>query len=464
MDLQAKPVEFLRLPPEIRNQIYHHVLSEPQGLSLNSLRRPALLATSRQIQQEASPILFASNHSRFNLSRSHPGWDPNIIFGPSTGMFLRNMQAYMTHIVRIDVHATIHFIFGTRFFPTFRIEVKCGRVHIKLDVTDSRRYARSLCLPILQALHEQIELIAGLSAGNTNLSNVRFAFVVPKLTAGLFLSMAAPAVQSSSKWRTTPPHIRYKSTVKTTTDTRPSNSRFLDLPGEIRNVIYNLVLEETICDYVLNLHDFRIPIPKLALVCKQIFREVVGVQFTKDDSEFYWQGHDSGGDLDFSVTQTPMLSADTQRWAERCAMLGAPLNFKHLVFYAPACHGTEPSASRRTWCIHVENGTARVEFPTASTERECAEIWKNNMSKELSEIMHQHKTKSLGIPELEAFRFLLGRFNLHEHFRGKSLHPQALMSNDPDMVRLKATYLGCHLETHPWKYYTESSRLGMHET
>jgi hypothetical protein len=156
MDLQAKPVEFLRLPPEIRNQIYHHVLSEPQGLSLNSLRRPALLATSRQIQQEASPILFASNHSRFNLSRSHPGWDPNIIFGPSTGMFLRNMQAYMTHIVRIDVHATIHFIFGTRFFPTFRIEVKCGRVHIKLDVTDSRRYARSLCLPILQALHEQI--------------------------------------------------------------------------------------------------------------------------------------------------------------------------------------------------------------------------------------------------------------------------------------------------------------------
>lgn len=145
MDLQAKTVEFLRLPPEIRTQIYHHVLSEPQGLSLNSLQRPVLLATSRQIQQEASPILFASNHFGFNLSRSHPGCDPNIILRPSTGMFLRNMQAYMTHIVRINVHATIHFTFWTRFFTTFRIEVKRGRVHIKLDVTDSRRYARSLC-------------------------------------------------------------------------------------------------------------------------------------------------------------------------------------------------------------------------------------------------------------------------------------------------------------------------------
>ncbi|KAG9588334.1 hypothetical protein KCU77_g8169, partial [Aureobasidium melanogenum] len=200
--------------------------------------------------------------------------------------------------------------------------------------------------------------------------------------------MAAPAVQSSSEWRTIPPHIRYESTVKTTTDSRPSKSRFLDLPGELRNVIYYLVLEETTCDHILNLHDFRIPIPKVALVCKQIFREVVSVQFTKDSSEFYWQGHDSGGDLDFFVTQTLMPPADTQRWAEICAMLGAPLNFKHLVFHAPACHGTEPSASRRTWCIHVENGTARVESPIASSERECAEIWKNNMSKELSEIMH----------------------------------------------------------------------------
>ena len=158
--------------------------------------------------------------------------------------------------------------------------------------------------------------------------------------------------------------------------------------------------------------------------------------------------------MDFSVTQSPMLSTDTRLWAETCAMLGAPLRFRHLRFCAPSCHGTGPSTTRRTWCIHVEDGTVRVEILNASTGRECAEIWEKKMTKALSEIMHQHGTYSLGIPELEAFRILLGRFNLHEHFKGRSLHPQALMSKDPEMIRLKATYLGCHLETHPWDYYT----------
>lgn len=276
---------------------------------------------------------------------------------------------------------------------------------------------------------------------------------------------ALSVVQSASKRRTTPPHIRYKfkaeaativaKTVRqgTTANHRPSKPGLLVLPGELRNLIYDFVVEETTCDFVLNLYDFRISIPKLALVCKQIFREVVSVQFTRDNSMFRWQGHDSGGDLDFSITQSSMLSADTQRWAERCAMLGASLSFKHLRFYAPSCHGTEPSTTRRTWCIHVENGTARVEILTASTGSECAEIWEKNMTNGLSEIMHQHKTKSLGIPELEAFRLLLGRFNLHEHFRGRSLNPQAFMSSNPEMIRLKATYLGCHLETHPWEFY-----------
>ncbi|KEQ66778.1 uncharacterized protein M437DRAFT_62952 [Aureobasidium melanogenum CBS 110374] len=285
--------------------------------------------------------------------------------------------------------------------------------------------------------------------------------------------MAAQSMVGSPSRRTTPPdHFEWEAATigvkalrqKTIVKDRPHKPMFLCLPGELRNAIYELVLEETTCGLILNLHKFRIPIPKLALVCKQIFREVSSVQFTNDDSEFYWQGHDSGGDLDFSVIQTPMLSTDTRCWAERCAMLGAPLHFKHLVFHAPASHGTGPSTTRRTWCIHVGNGIARVECASAPTKRECAKTLENNMTKELSEIMHQHKTNSLGIPELEAFRLLLGRFNVHEHFKGRSLRPQALMSNDPEMTRLKVTYLGCHLETHPWEYYTEETKSEIHGT
>ncbi|KAG9668067.1 hypothetical protein KCU95_g17814, partial [Aureobasidium melanogenum] len=185
------------------------------------------------------------------------------------------------------------------------------------------------------------KLIADLLARFINISNIHFGFIDFELTAGLFLSMAVQSmVRSPSRRKTPPDQFEWKvATIgvkalrqKTIVKDRPHKPTFLCLPGELRNAIYELVLEETTYDLILNLHVFRIPIPKLALACEQIFREVLSVHFTKDDSGFYRQGHESGGDLDFSVIQTPMLSTDTRRWAERCAMLGAPLHFKHLGF------------------------------------------------------------------------------------------------------------------------------------
>lgn len=159
MQLEAKTVELLHLPPEIRNQIYHHVLSQPRGIFLNSLQRPSLLATCRQVQQEALPIFFSSNQFEFHLSRPYPACDrndQNLILKPQTGIFLRNIQAYMTHVVSINVHATIRYKDWNGFFTTFRISVKGGRVHIELDVTKLIGSARSLCIPILSALEEHI--------------------------------------------------------------------------------------------------------------------------------------------------------------------------------------------------------------------------------------------------------------------------------------------------------------------
>lgn len=159
MDSQAKTIGLLDLPPEIRNQIYHDVLSQPRGIFLNSLQRPSLLATCRQVQQEALPIFFSSNQFEFHLSRPYPACDrndQNLILKPQTGIFLKNIQAYMTHIVSINVHATIRYKDWNGFFTTFRIRVKGDHVHIELDVTRLIGSARSLCIPILEALEERI--------------------------------------------------------------------------------------------------------------------------------------------------------------------------------------------------------------------------------------------------------------------------------------------------------------------
>lgn len=156
MDSQAKTVGLLHLPPEIRNQIYHHALSESRGLFLNSLQRPSLLATCRQIQQEALPIFFFSKHFDFHLSRPYPACDRNMILKPQTGIFLDHVQAHMTHIVSINVHATIRYKDWNGFFTTFRIRIKGGRVCIELDVTKLIGSARSLCIPVLSALEERI--------------------------------------------------------------------------------------------------------------------------------------------------------------------------------------------------------------------------------------------------------------------------------------------------------------------
>ena len=157
MDPQAKTVGFLQLPPEIRNQIYHHVLTQTRGLFLNSLERPAIAATCRQIQQEALSILFSSNRFELHLSRPFPGHDPDMLLKPRTGLFLRNVEAYMTHIVAINVHATIRYKSWNGFFTTFRIRVtKNGHVQIELDVTNLIGRAKSLCVPMLLVLDEQI--------------------------------------------------------------------------------------------------------------------------------------------------------------------------------------------------------------------------------------------------------------------------------------------------------------------
>ncbi|KAK7519306.1 uncharacterized protein IWZ02DRAFT_433845 [Phyllosticta citriasiana] len=75
---QQKTSPFLRLPGELRNQIYEHLLTSPSLPSLQQKARnchtatacsklpradihPAILSTCRQIHAEATPILYARN-------------------------------------------------------------------------------------------------------------------------------------------------------------------------------------------------------------------------------------------------------------------------------------------------------------------------------------------------------------------------------------------------------------------
>lgn len=156
-----------------------------------------------------------------------------------------------------------------------------------------------------------------------------------------------------------------------------------------------------------------------------------------------------------------MLSQRARRWAKLCAAAGVVISLRHFNFCASFSHGTDPSHKKRLyWNIEASEGVVSVKAAMGSMEvpetTDCMEIWRSNMERGLKEILHQHGTKVLGIAELGAFRLLLQRFSLLSHFRGRNTSPQALRSDDPKMIKLKAEYLGCHLETHPWDFYQQT--------
>ncbi|KAI5246625.1 hypothetical protein E4T43_02539 [Aureobasidium subglaciale] len=280
------------------------------------------------------------------------------------------------------------------------------------------------------------------------------------------LAMAPSPVQSSaqsrpkytrSKLRAQAARIRAKGTRQQPIPTYdPSKPSFLDLPGEVRNLIYDLVVQDMPCAGTLNLYTFRIPTPSMALACKQILGEVM--DYVVQDLRFRWTGDKSGGGFDFSVTQTPLLSVSTRVYLDACTAAGMHFSLRHLNFCAPCSHGTSPFSERYYWDLETANGKATV---TTSRKDEgtdaCVQIWQTNMEKGVMEIMQQHRTKSLGVAELVALRQLLSRFSLHGHFGARSTRPEALDSENAEMIRLKGEYLGCHLETHPWEFYQMSS-------
>lgn len=267
----------------------------------------------------------------------------------------------------------------------------------------------------------------------------------------------------------------------TSTEQFHSVFRFLHLPAEVRNQIYDLAVKDLPCksytgcnkdspcknglecnkELPLNLYELHVRMPGLGFTCKQMFREVLSIQLSGHESKFRWAGHESGGALDFSIIQTPMLSQRACRWAKLCAAAGVVISLRHFNFCASFFHGTDPSHKKRLyWNIEASEGVVSVEAAMGSMEvpetTDCMEIWRSNMERGLKEILHQHGTKVLGIAELGAFRLLLQRFSLLSHFRGRNISPQALRSDDPKMIKLKAEYLGCHLETHPWDFYQQT--------
>ncbi|THW04187.1 hypothetical protein D6D02_04428 [Aureobasidium pullulans] len=267
----------------------------------------------------------------------------------------------------------------------------------------------------------------------------------------------------------------------TSTEQFHSVFRFLHLPAEVRNQIYDLAVNDLPCEIdtgcnkdspcknglecnkelPLNLYKLHVRMPGLGFTCKQMFREVLSIQLSGHESKFCWAGHESGGAFDFSIIQTPMLSQRARRWAKLCAAAGVVISLRHFNFCASFSHGTDPSHKQRLyWNIEASEGVVSVKAAMGSMKvpetTDCMEIWRSNMERGLKEILHQHGTKVLGIAELGAFRLLLQRFSLLSHFRGRNISPQALRSDDPKMIKLKAEYLGCHLETHPWGFYQQT--------
>ncbi|KAI9785528.1 MAG: hypothetical protein M1839_009269 [Geoglossum umbratile] len=71
------PFPFLSLPPEIRNKIYRHLLTSPQTLTspqrpsahfIQNHLQPGILATSRQVHNEALRILYEENRVEVYVS------------------------------------------------------------------------------------------------------------------------------------------------------------------------------------------------------------------------------------------------------------------------------------------------------------------------------------------------------------------------------------------------------------
>jgi hypothetical protein len=62
----ARQSPLLKLPPELREHIYHFALAEVDIIAVNSVTStaPALLLTCRKIRRESEPIFYASNEFR----------------------------------------------------------------------------------------------------------------------------------------------------------------------------------------------------------------------------------------------------------------------------------------------------------------------------------------------------------------------------------------------------------------
>ncbi|KAF2086261.1 hypothetical protein K490DRAFT_57899 [Saccharata proteae CBS 121410] len=105
-----KPFPFLRLPAEIRNQIYEYCLSDPNGLHLRSTIRighrrtvrrhpagpklsPALLAVNKQMHAEARSFLYPDVISLENSTALHH--------------FVANLSRHCTNVARIEIDCSI---------------------------------------------------------------------------------------------------------------------------------------------------------------------------------------------------------------------------------------------------------------------------------------------------------------------------------------------------------------------
>jgi hypothetical protein len=95
---------------------------------------------------------------------------------------------------------------------------------------------------------------------------------------------------------------RKNSTQTAMQDKAPSQFRFLDLPPELRNLIYSYTYAETGSSITTPLgtppeamdHGERKPTPALALTCKQVYQEAY--QYAYRSASIYWPTSPEGGE------------------------------------------------------------------------------------------------------------------------------------------------------------------------
>ncbi|KAK4502578.1 hypothetical protein PRZ48_006004 [Zasmidium cellare] len=181
MEEPTKPSPFIALPPELRLQIYANALHPTSTLTLTSTPThrhaitphitPSLLAVSRKIHAEASPLLYTDNTLALTLDAHETYWPPI-----SEARLPQHVLEKIRHLcVVFDCTAIFHFRYAEVDFAAFEalVSLKTLRVAV-IHTTEgfwggTGRNAVARCVAllteVLMRVPRDVKVLCGIEEG-----------------------------------------------------------------------------------------------------------------------------------------------------------------------------------------------------------------------------------------------------------------------------------------------------------